>query len=95
MVLGVFRGNSAAEPLRSAQANKYRYCCLSGRAEFILPDLLKKEASENNKNRRLVAIVDPPRAGLHPKAVTALRAATEIQTLIYVSCDAKAAMQVR
>ena len=55
--------------------------------------MLKKEASTDDKNRRVVAIVDPPRAGLHPKAVTALRAAAEIQTLIYVSCDAKAAMQ--
>ena len=45
-------------------------------------------------HQRMVAIVDPPRAGLHPKAVTALRAATDIKTLVYVSCDAKAAMQV-
>ena len=65
----------------------------AGRAEFILGQLIKNEASEGNQNRRLVAIVDPPRAGLHPKAVTALRAATEIHTLIYVCCDAKAAMQ--
>ena len=38
-----------------------------------------------------MAIVDPPRAGLHPKAIFALRA-SDIETLVYVSCDAKAAM---
>ena len=64
----------------------------SGRAEFILGELLRKEVSDD-KDRRVVAIVDPPRAGLHPKAVKALRAALEIQTLVYVSCDANAAMQ--
>ena len=64
----------------------------SGRAEFILGELLRNEVSDN-KDRRVVAIVDPPRAGLHPKAVKALRAALEIQTLVYVSCDANAAMQ--
>ena len=58
----------------------------SGRAEFVLPELLKR-FSEN----KTVAIVDPPRAGLHPKAVFALRA-SNIDTLVYVSCDAKAAM---
>ena len=60
----------------------------SGRAEFVLPDLLKKSCAEGC---RTVAIVDPPRAGLHPKAVFALRA-SNVQTLVYVSCDAKAAM---
>ena len=68
-----------------------------GKAEYILPELLKKEMAspEDPKgHQRVVAIVDPPRAGLHPKAVTALRAAADIKTLVYVSCDAKAAMQV-
>ena len=34
----------------------------AGRAEFVLPELLKKCNQE-----KTVAIVDPPRAGLHPK----------------------------
>lgn len=49
-------------------------------------DILKRHNSE-----KIVAIVDPPRAGLHPKAVHALRASS-VQTLVYISCDAKAAM---
>ena len=59
-----------------------------GRAEFVLPELLKQCEDSN-----AVAVVDPPRAGLHPKAVQALRASANIKTLVYVSCDAKAAMQ--
>ena len=38
-----------------------------------------------------MAVVDPPRAGLHAKAITALRS-SNIETLVYVSCDARAAM---
>ena len=59
----------------------------TGRAEFVLPELLRTYGANN----KTVAIVDPPRAGLHPKAVFALRA-SNIDTLVYVSCDAKAAM---
>lgn len=36
---------------------------------------------------RCVAIVDPPRGGLHPKVTKALRKCTAIDTLIYVSCN--------
>lgn len=36
---------------------------------------------------RCVAIVDPPRGGLHPKVTKALRRCTAIDTLIYVSCN--------
>ena len=57
-----------------------------GRAEFLLPELLKKSSGLKS-----VAVVDPPRAGLHAKAISALRS-SNIETLVYVSCDAKAAM---
>ena len=40
-----------------------------GRAEYILPNMLKKHQS----NVEQVAVVDPPRAGLHNKALHALR----------------------
>ena len=57
-----------------------------GRAEFHVQELLRKSDDPS----KTVAIVDPPRAGLHPKAINALRA-SKIEKLIYVSCDAKAA----
>ena len=61
----------------------------AGKAEHLLPDLLKRVEDA----KEVVAVVDPPRAGLHIKAVTALRTATNIQRLVYVSCDANAAFQ--
>jgi len=42
---------------------------LSGRAEHLLPNMLKQHPA----NVEQVAVVDPPRAGLHNKAVHALR----------------------
>jgi len=65
----------------------------AGKAEYILPELLKKYGGkdEDTNEKKTVAIVDPPRAGLHPKAVFALRASS-VNSLVYVSCDARAAM---
>jgi hypothetical protein len=36
---------------------------------------------------RCVAVVDPPRSGLHPKVVRALRECKAIDRLVYVSCN--------
>lgn len=38
---------------------------------------------------RVVAIVDPPRAGLHDRSIAQLRNCENIQTLVYVSCSPK------
>eukprot|EP00095_Tigriopus_kingsejongensis_P011202 maker-scaffold263_size232787-snap-gene-1.22 protein:Tk11202 transcript:maker-scaffold263_size232787-snap-gene-1.22-mRNA-1 annotation:"trna (uracil-5-)-methyltransferase homolog a" len=59
----------------------------AGRAEYLLEGIFKQDADPENT----VAIVDPPRAGLHPKAIHALRA-SQVQKLVYISCDANAAM---
>merc|ERR1712107_913667 len=36
---------------------------------------------------------DPPRAGLHPRALSAIRNTEAIKRFVYVSCDAKNAMK--
>ncbi|XP_050536681.1 tRNA (uracil-5-)-methyltransferase homolog A-like isoform X2 [Daktulosphaira vitifoliae] len=41
----------------------------------------------------LVAIVDPPRAGLHNKAIELLRRMKNLKRLVYISCNPKAALQ--
>ncbi|KAF6723544.1 tRNA (uracil-5-)-methyltransferase-like protein A [Oryzias melastigma] len=58
-----------------------------GRAEDVFPDILNALVSPN-----LTAVVDPPRAGLHPKVVLAIRRAEHLKRLVYVACNAKAAM---
>nr|XP_006640219.1 PREDICTED: tRNA (uracil-5-)-methyltransferase homolog A [Lepisosteus oculatus]XP_015221373.1 PREDICTED: tRNA (uracil-5-)-methyltransferase homolog A [Lepisosteus oculatus] len=58
-----------------------------GKAEDIFPSILNSVSSQN-----LSAIVDPPRAGLHSKVILAIRKAEHLKRLIYVACNAKAAM---
>jgi tRNA (uracil-5-)-methyltransferase len=61
---------------------------LCGKAEDVLPNLLKRY-----ENEKIIAIVDPPRAGLHSKVIQALRRLKNLDTIIYVSCNAELAMQ--
>ncbi|CAH2295616.1 tRNA (uracil-5-)-methyltransferase homolog A [Pelobates cultripes] len=58
-----------------------------GKAEDIFPALINSFTSQNP-----VAIVDPPRAGLHSKVIIAIRKAEHLKQLIYVSCNPKGAM---
>jgi len=60
----------------------------AGRAENILLDILR-----NIDSKDIVAVVDPPRAGLHAKALSAIRNNQYIKKLVYVACDARAAMK--
>uniref|UniRef100_A0A3P9MQU8 tRNA (uracil(54)-C(5))-methyltransferase n=1 Tax=Oryzias latipes TaxID=8090 RepID=A0A3P9MQU8_ORYLA len=58
-----------------------------GKAEDVFPDILNALVSPS-----LTAVVDPPRAGLHPKVILAIRRAEHLKRLVYVACNAKAAM---
>uniref|UniRef100_A0A668AF94 tRNA (uracil(54)-C(5))-methyltransferase n=1 Tax=Myripristis murdjan TaxID=586833 RepID=A0A668AF94_9TELE len=58
-----------------------------GKAEDVFPSVLNALVSPN-----ITAIVDPPRAGLHSKVVLAIRRAEHLKRLVYVACNAKAAM---
>ncbi|KAM9742905.1 tRNA (uracil-5-)-methyltransferase homolog A [Menidia menidia] len=58
-----------------------------GKAEDVFPSILNALVSPN-----LTAIVDPPRAGLHSKVILAIRRAEHLKRLVYVACNAKAAM---
>ena len=43
-----------------------------------------------NKGRRIVAILDPPRAGFHKDVMIALRRCRGLDNIIYVACNAGA-----
>ncbi|CEP17832.1 hypothetical protein [Parasitella parasitica] len=47
----------------------------------------------NEKNEQVVAILDPPRNGVHTSVIRAVRESEQIQKVIFISCDAKQAMQ--
>lgn len=55
-----------------------------GYAEHVLLDLLKDDDIVKND---LVAVVDPPRAGLHNNVIKAIRRTENIKTVVYVSCN--------
>uniref|UniRef100_G3PHR9 tRNA (uracil(54)-C(5))-methyltransferase n=1 Tax=Gasterosteus aculeatus aculeatus TaxID=481459 RepID=G3PHR9_GASAC len=58
-----------------------------GKAEDLFPNIVNAVVSAN-----VTAIVDPPRAGLHSKVILAIRRAEHLKRLVYVACNAKAAM---
>lgn len=74
---------------RNAELNGVTNCAyFTGKAEDILQTILR-----DIDNKDIVAIVDPPRAGLHQKALRAIRSTLAIRRLVYISCDAKNAMK--
>eukprot|EP00201_Polytomella_parva_P021685 CAMPEP_0175047974 /NCGR_PEP_ID=MMETSP0052_2-20121109/5909_1 /TAXON_ID=51329 ORGANISM="Polytomella parva, Strain SAG 63-3" /NCGR_SAMPLE_ID=MMETSP0052_2 /ASSEMBLY_ACC=CAM_ASM_000194 /LENGTH=735 /DNA_ID=CAMNT_0016311941 /DNA_START=3 /DNA_END=2211 /DNA_ORIENTATION=+ len=57
---------------------------LTGKAEVVLPEVLAKQAASYEN---IVAIVDPPRAGLHKSVLKALLRCPKISRVVYVSCN--------
>ncbi|KAM5189592.1 tRNA (uracil-5-)-methyltransferase homolog A isoform 2-T2 [Callospermophilus lateralis] len=88
-VIGIELCQEAVEDARvNAHANELsnvEFHC--GRAEDLVPTLVCRLASQ-----QLVAILDPPRAGLHSKVILAIRRAENLKRLLYVSCNPRAAM---
>ncbi|KAF5899034.1 tRNA (uracil-5-)-methyltransferase A, partial [Clarias magur] len=88
-VIGIELCQEAVEDAKvNAQANgltNVEFHC--GKAEDIFPTILNAVVSPN-----ITAIVDPPRAGLHSKVILAIRRAEHLKRLVYVACNAKAAM---
>ncbi|KAI4386050.1 hypothetical protein MLD38_004018 [Melastoma candidum] len=46
-----------------------------------------KERTSPLQFKKVVAIVDPPRAGLHPTVIKTLRAHSHLRKLVYISCN--------
>jgi hypothetical protein len=57
---------------------------IAGRAEDALAAAIAQHAQQG---KRVVAIVDPPREGIHPKVIQALRKCKGLDTLVYISCN--------
>ncbi|HEY3066887.1 MAG TPA: 23S rRNA (uracil(1939)-C(5))-methyltransferase RlmD [Methylomirabilota bacterium] len=72
---------AVADAVRNARANGIDNCTfLSGEVRHVLPRLLDEGVHAD------VVVADPPRAGFHPKALTALTA-LKPDRLVYVSCN--------
>ncbi|KFM57780.1 tRNA (uracil-5-)-methyltransferase-like protein, partial [Stegodyphus mimosarum] len=59
---------------------------ICGKAEDVIVAAINK-CEESN----IVAVVDPPRAGLHQKVLKVIRATSKIKKLIYIACNPNAA----
>lgn len=46
----------------------------------------------NEKNEEVVAVFDPPRSGVHSSVIRAVRESPQIRKVIFISCDARQAM---
>lgn len=62
---------------------------ITGKAEDVLAMALNKVSAEED----IVAIVDPPRQGVHNRVVKLLRANPKVSRIVYVACNPNAAMQ--
>jgi 23S rRNA (uracil1939-C5)-methyltransferase len=72
---------AVADAIRNAGANGIENCTfLAGEVRHVLPDLMRQGV------RASVVVADPPRAGFHPKALSAL-AELAPQRIVYVSCN--------
>ena len=74
----------------NAEKNGLEKACryVAGRAEVVLPDLIKSAGNDETIGRsRIICVVDPPRVGLHKSVIQAIRENEEIKSLIYVSCN--------
>ena len=92
--------SSSPAPSPASEAAAPRPSCrfVAARAEDVLASLLAEEqqggasgagprATGPGGAPRLVAVVDPPRAGLHAKVRSALRGCPAVSRVVYVSCN--------
>lgn len=84
-IIGVELVEKAVDDARHNAALNGALNCefVSGKAEVVLPELLTRLSSAGGG---LTAVVNPARAGLHPRVVRALRNQAAIRRLVYVSC---------
>lgn len=89
-VLGLELLAKAVDDARTNAANNGITNCdfFVGKAEDILSSVMNRAVKDD-----ILAVVDPPRAGLHQKAIVQLRRAEKLKKLVFLSCDPKAAMR--
>ncbi|KAJ8923060.1 hypothetical protein NQ315_001609 [Exocentrus adspersus] len=61
----------------------------TGKAEEILGTVCFKAGL----NKEIIAIVDPPRAGLHSKAILQIRKIRKVSKVVYIACNPAAALK--
>eukprot|EP01112_Ceratiomyxa_fruticulosa_P013119 TRINITY_DN3671_c0_g1_i1.p1 TRINITY_DN3671_c0_g1~~TRINITY_DN3671_c0_g1_i1.p1 ORF type:complete len:830 (-),score=189.53 TRINITY_DN3671_c0_g1_i1:163-2652(-) len=76
--------DAVQDALDNAKKNNLtNYTCIAGRAEKTIRDILYGVSTSDH----CIAVVDPPRSGLHINMIRALRECHQIDRVIYVSCN--------
>ena len=57
---------------------------ICGKVEEVLPSVMKSKVSEG---RKVMAVLDPPRAGVHKSLIPHIRGCEELKRLVFVACD--------
>ncbi|OHT01989.1 tRNA (uracil(54)-C(5))-methyltransferase like protein [Tritrichomonas foetus] len=63
---------------------------IAAKAEDALPEIIQRFSGTGSK---IIAICDPPRCGLHKKALMPLRNCPGLNRLVYISCNAESLVQ--
>ncbi|RHW74503.1 Ribosomal protein L11 methyltransferase (PrmA) [Trypanosoma brucei equiperdum] len=89
-VIGIELVESAVRDARlNAERNGVRNATFNcGRVEHLLPSVISQLSPEDRKD--IVAILDPPRAGVTPTVLKWIRGTATIRRLVYISCEQKA-----
>ncbi|XP_053668535.1 tRNA (uracil-5-)-methyltransferase homolog A [Anopheles marshallii] len=78
----------------NAQKNGVENCkFFAGNADDLITSLIRQANIIPEQQESLIAIVDPPRAGLHIRSITQLRNARGLDKLVYVSCSPQSAIK--
>lgn len=86
-IIGIEMVESSCENARKNAAN----CTTGSKYEVIcakVEDVIDKVIAEN-PSTRVVGILDPPRAGLHPSVIKTLRTCKGLNELVFMACDVK------
>ncbi|EDW18917.1 uncharacterized protein Dmoj_GI11815 [Drosophila mojavensis] len=78
----------------NAETNGIKNCkFFTGNADDYIKSMVREAVygQEPGKPIDLIAVVDPPRAGLHTRSIAAIRSASDIKRLVYVSCNPNSA----
>ncbi|RNF12810.1 methyltransferase [Trypanosoma conorhini] len=89
-VIGIELVESAVrDARRNAERNNITNATFhSGRVEHLLPNIINALPVEDRTD--IVAILDPPRAGVTPTVLKWIRGTPNIRRVVYISCEQKA-----
>ncbi|XP_061396260.1 tRNA (uracil-5-)-methyltransferase homolog A [Musca vetustissima] len=80
----------------NAENNKINNCKFyAGNADDYIQSMVREVTygTPPGSPLDLIAVVDPPRAGLHNRSISAIRAAAAIKRLVYISCNPQRAQR--